>query len=134
MARAKNKTLADINAQIEQLQKEAATLLAAEVSAVIGRIKEAIAHYGLTAEDLGFVARRGRQPGRKAAPPATATVIGTTAAKAKRGAKATKRIGVIKYDDGAGHTWTGRGTRPRWYLDALKSGRTAEDLMLKAAT
>src|SRR5687767_5327512 len=100
VARAKNKTLADSNAQIEQLQKEAAALRAAEVSEVVGRIKEAIAHYGLTAEDLGFVARRGRQPGRKASPPVTATV--TTGAKAKRGAMVTKPIVVIKYDDGAG--------------------------------
>jgi len=127
VARAKTRTLADINAQIEKLKAEADTLRAAEVAEVVGRIKQAIAHYGLSAEDLGFTSRRGRKPGRKAAAP----IAAAPTKKTKRSAKAAKANGAIKYDDGAGNTWTGRGRRPQWFLDALNTGKSAEDLRVK---
>ena len=47
------KTLADIKAEIAKLEKQAAAMKD-EVAGVIGRIKEAIKVYGLTAEDLGL--------------------------------------------------------------------------------
>ena len=127
MARAKTRTIADINAEIERLKEEAQALQAAEVSEVIGRIKEAITYYGLTAEDLGFVKRLGRKPGRKTA---TKTAPVPAKNKAKRLSKAVKASGTIKYEDGAGHTWTGRGKRPRWYLDALTAGKSPDDLLV----
>lgn len=129
VARTKARTLADINAQIERLKSEADALRAAEVAEVVGRIKQAIAHYDLSAEDLGFTSRRGRKPGRKAA----ASVAAAPTKKAKRGAKAAKANGAIKYEDGTGNTWTGRGRRPQWFLDATNAGKSAEDLLVKPA-
>jgi DNA-binding protein H-NS len=43
-------TYAQIQKQIAQLQKTADALREKEVSGVISRIKEAIVHYGLTAQ------------------------------------------------------------------------------------
>ncbi len=116
MATAKSKSLADIQAQIDRLQKEAEALRAAEVAGVIARIKEAIAFYKLTAQDLGLRKSRDAKP---AAKPSR-----KTAARAPRGA------GVAKYGDGQGKTWTGRGKRPRWFVEALAAGRSADDLLL----
>ena len=57
---------------------------------------------------------------------------GRFTSKAAKGAKASKSTltaGVIKYRDEAGNAWTGRGKRPQWYLAALASGKTAEQLL-----
>lgn len=105
------RTSAQIQKQIEQLQREAAALRAKEVKGVIGRIKEAIAHYGLTPQDL-FGADQGQPP--------------VTAGKAR-----AKRESVIRYRDDAGNAWTGVGKRPGWFKSALAAGRTAEDLRVK---
>ncbi|QDL36607.1 H-NS family nucleoid-associated regulatory protein [Rhodoferax sediminis] len=112
------KTLTQLNAQIAKLQKEVEAVKAKEAIGVIERIKEAIAHYGLTAADLGF-SRRGTK---------AAETAGKVVAKKKRKKMAKKPAGVIRYRDEAGNTWTGHGKRPRWYLAALESGKTPEDL------
>ena len=55
MARSKSgPTLVALNAQIAALQAQAETLRRKEVVGVIAKAKDAIAHYGLTAADLGF--------------------------------------------------------------------------------
>lgn len=112
------KTLTQLNAQIAKLQKEVEAVKAREAVGVIERIKEAIAHYGLTAADLGF-SGRGTESVKAA---------GNAIAKKKRKKAAKKPAGVIRYRDEAGNTWTGHGKRPRWYLAALESGKTPEDL------
>jgi DNA-binding protein H-NS len=131
VARAKTatKTLADIDAEIARLQKERDALRATEVKEVVGRIKKAIGHYGLTAEDLGLAPRR---RGRK---PAAGTVDSTPAKKraAKGAVKATskKPPSPPKYSDGAGKAWSGHGKRPGWFVDAIAAGRAPEDMLIK---
>jgi DNA-binding protein H-NS len=61
------KSLAQIEAQIEKLKKQAESIKAKEVQGVIDRIKAAIAHYVLTAENLGLARRPLRAAGGKAA-------------------------------------------------------------------
>ena len=39
-----------------------------------------------------------------------------------------RKGGKAVYGDGNGRTWTGRGRRPQWFIDALAAGKTAEDL------
>jgi DNA-binding protein H-NS len=110
------KTLAQINRQIDKLQRQAEALKKQEVSGVISRIKDAIEHYGLTARDLGLTAGRtgaGRGAARKSS--------------AREGATARKPV-PVKYRDEAGNTWTGRGKRPNWFKSALESGKKPEDL------
>lgn len=103
------KTLAQIQKQIDALQKEAANIKTKEIPGVVSRIKDAIRHYGLTAADLGFKGG--------AAPKA-----GNPAGKAK-----TKGTSAAKYADGAGNTWSGRGPRPGWIKAALAQGKALTD-------
>lgn len=105
-------TLKEIDAEIAKLQQQANQIRESEKADVIARMKEAIAYYAITATDLGLGAD-GRK-GRKAR--------GT----AQKGAKSN--AGRIKYRDDAGHTWSGHGRRPQWFLDALSSGKTEEEL------
>ncbi|MGY0195809.1 H-NS histone family protein [Leptothrix sp. BB-4] len=140
------KTLSQIQAQIDKLQKEAEAIRAREVADVIGRIQEAIAHYGLTAADLGLDGNAARRvPVRKAADKAvrktsTKKAAPVQAAKPEKAAKAAKaakpakaaRPSVIKYADDQGHTWTGVGKRPNWFLAAIAAGKTADDLRVAA--
>lgn len=111
------KSLAQIQATIKKLEQEAEAMRKREVSGVIVRIKEAIAHYQLTAADLGLSSRVGK--------PAKAANGAKNAAK-----KGSRRrgSGVIKYRDDAGNTWTGHGRRPQWFIKALGSGKTEADL------
>jgi DNA-binding protein H-NS len=108
------KTYADIQNQIEALQREAETLKRKEIESVIGRIREAIEAYGLTAHDLGLV--NGRGPRRAAAAP-------------KKGRKNVKaKSGAIKFRDENGNTWGGRGPRPQWLRSALSAGKQLSDV------
>lgn len=124
------KSLKQVLSQIEKLQKEAESLRSKEISGVVARIREAIEHYGLTAEELfgagaAPASRRGRKPGVKSA--------AKPAAKAgKRAGGPRKGAGVAKYHDGTGRTWTGVGKRPTWFKEALAGGKTAEELLIQA--
>lgn len=101
------KTYADIQQEIAQLQQAAAAARQKEVNDVVGRIKAAIAAYGLTARDLGLV------PGVAGKPRVTAKPAAGKAAA---------------YRDAAGNTWSGRGRRPGWVNAALAGGKTLEQL------
>lgn len=103
------KSYADIAKQIETLQKQAEELKRKELAEVIAGIKEAIAVYGLTAADLGLVVKRGPKAG---------------AAK-----KAGRKKVTAKYSDGTGNVWSGRGPRPIWLREALKTGKTLDDFL-----
>ncbi|WP_395699600.1 H-NS family nucleoid-associated regulatory protein [Aquabacterium sp.] len=115
------KSLAQIQKQIEALQREADAIKASEKSGVVARIKEAITHYGITAAELGLGKGGVRGP------------RGPYKKRAKSGAPAAKKAGkkpngVVKYRDDAGNTWSGRGPKPRWFKAALEAGKKPEDL------
>lgn len=101
-------TLESIQRKISALQAEAARLRDKEKAGVIGRIKEAIAVYGLTSSDL-FSAGQPKSPG-------------------KRVNAATQRP-IARYFDGNGNEWSGRGPRPRWLREALEAGKSLEDYL-----
>ena len=119
------KSYHDVVAKIAELQREAESLRQKEVAGIVSRIKEAISTYGLSASDLGFgpggvrkrAARKAAPAARKAAPVAAKT----------RGKTSAGRKVAIKYRDGSGNTWTGRGSKPRWLTAALKGGAKIED-------
>ncbi len=114
------KSYAQIVQQIEVLQADAEKARRKEMEGVIGRIRDAISVYGLTAQDLGF-------DGVRAAKAAT----NGTAAPKKRGAKAAKAAAVVKFRNDTGGTWGGRGKRPQWLGDALNNGKTLADFAVK---
>lgn len=112
------KTYAQLMKQIETLNQEAEKLKRKEIEGVISRIKEAIEAYGLTAADLGLGAARGP---RKAAGSAPAK------SRRRRTRAGSKYVPQVKYRDGEGNTWVGRGPRPQWLRDALAAGKSLQD-------
>lgn len=92
--------------EIEALQKEAEVLREKEVHEVIGRIREAIDTYKLSAADLGFRDPVGPEPDWP------------------RSRTASTR--VPRYRDKHGNVWSGRGPRPKWIKEALKAGASLE--------
>ena len=112
------KTYVQIQKQIESLQREADKLKRKEIDDVIAKIKEAIAVYELTADDLGFDGKGNarRSPvARKRGP-----------AKGKGAGKAGGAA-AAKFRDESGNTWGGRGPRPQWLRDALGAGKSLQD-------
>lgn len=93
------RTYAQIKDEIAALQKKAEELRQTEMNGVIDRIKLAIQHYGITADQL---------------------FDGVVSASASTGS--------IKYADGHGNLWSGRGPRPRWLREALAAGVSLDDL------
>lgn len=124
------KTYAQIQTQIRKLQQEADALKAKEVAGVVARIQEAIAHYGLTPADLF-----GQSAGPVRRQPAARTVAkpgkALKAVKAAKVAKPAKAPSPAKYQDDAGHQWSGVGKRPNWFKDAIAAGKTADQLLVK---
>lgn len=108
------KTYAQLQKQIETLQREAEKVKRVERQGVIDRIKEAIAAYDITASDLGLGGGKGQRGTR-----ATGRVAGK-AARAKAGQ-------AVRFRDSAGNTWVGRGPRPQWLREALANGKTLKD-------
>ncbi len=103
-------TYAQIQDQIASLQKKAEALREKEVQGVIGRIQVAIAHYGLTPEQL----------------------FPASSSSASAGKPGTKRKARTAYSDGQGNAWSGFGKRPAWLREALASGRRLEDLQVNS--
>jgi len=116
------KTYAQVVKQIETLQQEADKLRRQEIEGVVSRIREAVEHYGLTAEDLGL-APKARRAAKAGAQPA--------AKKGRKAAVAKPAARAVKFRDEAGHTWGGIGKRPQWLRDALAAGKTLQDFAVK---
>lgn len=115
-------TLAALNAQIAALQAKADALRKKESAAVIEQVKLAIAHYGLTAADLGLAKKLGR--------PAKSEGVAQPRV-ARKAAATSKPAKVVKFRDDEGNTWGGIGKRPRWFTAALAAGKKPEDLRAK---
>ena len=115
-------TYTSLKSQIEKLQAEANEILKTERGEVIGRIKEAITVYSLTAKDLGL----GKQLRQMAK-------LKTLKPKAETGpAKQSKpKPKAKKYSDGQGNQWDGKGEKPDWINAALGTGRTLADFATK---
>lgn len=109
------KTSAQLQKQIEALQKEAEAIRRKEVPGVVARIKVAIQQYGLTAADLGFTAISSKS-------------IKSPFTKSSKGDEA-----AAKYSDGAGNVWGGRGPRPAWLRAALAEGKSLSDFATSPA-
>lgn len=112
-----SKTYSQLMEEIEALRREAEAVRQQEVDGVVARIKEAIAFYGLTAEDLGLTGTRRGRPPRGGRAPAKPTARSTSRGQSSQ----------PKYRDEHGNSWSGRGPRPGWFKDALASGRRAEE-------
>ena len=95
-------TYLELKQKAEKLMAEAEQMRQKEIDDVIAEIREKMKAFGLTAQDIGGVARKRNSGG---------------AAKA-----------VVKYRGPNGETWSGgRGRKPRWVTEALAKGKKIED-------
>jgi DNA-binding protein H-NS len=120
------KSYAQIIQQIETLKAEAEKLRRKETDGVVERIREAIAHYGLTAEDLGL-----GKPGAEVAKAAEAGTAPAKKTRRRKGSKPAKAPREVKFRNDAGGTWGGVGKRPQWLRDALAAGKTLQDFAVQ---
>lgn len=111
------RTYDQIKKQIESLEREAEALRSKEVKGVVDRIKVAIKHYGLTAEQLGFG-------------------VTSPVPKSKRSLSVSRVAATprAKFSDGSGRTWSGIGKRPGWLRAALEAGRTLDEFLTDVAS
>lgn len=116
------RTLGQIQEQIAELQRDADEIKSVEVRKVIAQIKEAIAHYGLTASGLGFIA---------AGAPAGGSTTKAGKGAGRLAAKSSKPgfARVAKYADANGNTGVGIGNRPQWLRDALAQGKQLSEFL-----
>jgi DNA-binding protein H-NS len=108
-------TYSQIRKQIEILERKAEKLRTQELDEVISRIKVAIAHYGISAEQLGY----------------GASAKATRAVRVKSSSGPSSRT---SYADDHGNSWSGHGRRPGWLLEALAAGKTLEQMATPSAT
>jgi DNA-binding protein H-NS len=121
------KTYTQLVKQIESLKAEAERARRKEMDGVISRIRTAISAYALTAEDLGFSGGSGA--GSKARTSESTPVVKR---RRRRGTSAAvKPARAVKFSNGSGGTWGGRGKRPQWLRDALGQGKTLDDFLVK---
>lgn len=108
-------TYADVKKQIAQLEKKAADLRNVEVAKAVANIREQMAKYELTVEDIAPVKSSAK------------TKAATRSPKVKVGKPA-------KYmDPKTGKTWTGHGKAPAWIAVATKKGRRDDFLIEKVS-
>jgi len=99
-------SIAELIAQKAELEQQIAQRQREERSEAIKQVLAIMSQHGLTAQDLG-------------------------GGKVVRIDTPKKRV-AIKYRDDAGHTWTGRGIKPRWLSDALAGGKSMDDFLVAA--
>jgi DNA-binding protein H-NS len=92
-----------LTAQLERLHKEVAAAREKEIALAIADIKQKVAEYDLTAEELGF----------------------TSASKPRRRSASAS---VAKYrNPKTGETWSGRGRSPAWLAGKNRERFLIED-------
>jgi DNA-binding protein H-NS len=127
------KSYAQIVKQIETLKQDAERARKKEISGVVGRIREAISAYNLTAADLGLSG--GAAPAAKPFMAAAAVMPGAPAKKRRgpkpKGNKPAKKPMVVKFRNDSGGTWGGLGKRPDWLRAALAAGKQLSDFAVK---
>jgi len=99
-----SQSLKDLLQQREALEKAIAEARQNEISAAVTKVREIVAEYGLTAQDV-FPGRAGKSAAPKSA---------------------TSKV-APKYRDPANpnNTWTGRGRMPKWVADLNAQGTLA---------
>jgi DNA-binding protein H-NS len=125
------KSVAQLTEQLQRIQRQLDAAKQKEVAGVIARIQAAIAHYGLTPEQLfAPTARRAEpRPSRttaRAQPRNSSKPIGKSVKPKASGKKLP-----AKFADGSGNSWTGRGSTPRWLAEAIAAGKTKEEFAVK---
>lgn len=97
-------TYLELKQKAEKMLAEAEQMRQKEIEEVIADIREKVKSYGLTAQDIGFSGRATRKKSR------------------------AKLATPLKYRGPNGEAWGGgRGRKPQWVVEVLKSGKKIED-------
>ncbi len=96
-------TYKEMKTRIATLEQEAEALRKAELVTVIADIKARMAEYGITSKDLGVIKNKIKKQSATSGP-------------------------IARYRNAEGKTWSGRGRKPKWIVEALAAGKTLEDL------
>lgn len=99
--------LAEADANRAEIANEIARLSKEKREKDLETVRQLIAEHAFTAVDLGFVA------------PAAAP-------KGKRVSKLKGTKAPVKYSDGNGHSWSGRGRTPAWLEAKMAAGAAKE--------
>ena len=102
-------TLAELIAQRSALEEKIAAISKTERADAIAKIHTMMQESGLSLADL-----RGARGDR------------TEAHKEGKGAAVPKKA-PVKFRDGSGNSWSGRGLQPRWLKAAVAAGKKPED-------
>jgi DNA-binding protein H-NS len=111
--------LVKLRQQIAEMEKQAADLQKKNRPAVLAELREQMAAYGITAEELS-------RPAAKAARPKALPAKSASLPKGKKPAVPSP----AKYRGPQGQEWSGRGTAPKWLNDLLIDGKTREDFLI----
>ena len=98
--------IAQLERERHRLEKEAGQLLKNEKLNVIAELRNRMNAYGITIDEL-------------------------QSAKVKTAPKRTRGILPPKFADGQGNTWSGKGPKPQWILNALACGKSMEDYRIQ---
>ena len=98
-------SLIDIQKQIAELQAKAHEIKTKEFSEKVAMIKETMATYGITLEDL------------QSRPSKAGKIKSTSPAPAK-------------YTGPNGESWSGRGLMPRWLATLVKDGHSKDEYLI----
>lgn len=96
------KTHQELMDQIAELQKQADSLKHSERKGHVDQVNSLIAEHGIKASELRFGGKT----------------------------KGSKKTVAIKYRDGAGNTWSGRGRTPKWLAAAESAGKKRESFLV----
>jgi DNA-binding protein H-NS len=121
-------TYAQLQKQINQLQRLADKQRSDEVPGVIERIKHAIEVYGLTPEQLGFGGVTSPAESTAPVPKPISQQAPKPLVKSKNASKSKPQFGG--FGDKSGNIWSGRGPRPAWLRDALLAGHNKNEFRL----
>ena len=116
--------LLKLRQQIAEMEKQAADLQKKNRPVVLAQLREQMAAYGITAEELSRPAAKATKPKATLAKPAASP------------AKGKKPVvhSPAKYRGPQGQEWSGRGTAPKWLNDLLADGKTREDFLIRQDT
>lgn len=109
--------LAGLERRKVELRRHANALRRQEIEGVIKRIQDDVKRYRLSEQQI-FGPLRSSRVEQVHTPDGPRLVRRRAAA-------------LPKFQNDKGETWTGRGKRPKWFQEALRAGKTPDDLLIK---
>jgi DNA-binding protein H-NS len=111
----RNRTLQEITAQIEQLQRQAELLRAKHKKPVIKAIMHAMIQYGITHRELQAAVGGG----------------GAGTDQASAGRLKVRKVAPKYRNPKTGETWSGRGRTARWIAEAEREGKSRDKFLIR---